>query len=211
MPNTPTIAESGYPTVVSQAWWGLFAPGGTPPELIERVRDLRDDLERVGDRHASAIARPADQLGERHPVDPLHRDESHRDEDQVDPDLATVADRERAPNLPIIKELKITCDFEGEVTWVLGVSSPNRSADLGIVQIIPEHAQTDPATAEKLARAMQALSSVMLDMKVGEMQAAMEGRKPTRAERRGTGVTVRATASTHSVSSRRVTHGMPWK
>ena len=39
---------------------------------------------------------------------------------------ATVADRERAPNLPIIKELKITCDFEGEVTWVLGVSSPNK-------------------------------------------------------------------------------------
>ena len=42
---------------------------------------------------------------------------------------------------------------------------------------------TDPAMAEKLTRAMQALSSVMLDMKVGEVQAAMEGRKPTRAER----------------------------
>ena len=42
---------------------------------------------------------------------------------------------------------------------------------------------TDPAMAERLAQAMQALSSVMLDMKVGEVQAAMEGRKPTRAER----------------------------
>ena len=38
----------------------------------------------------------------------------------------TIQDRERAPGLPIIKELKITCDFEGEVTWVLGVSSPNK-------------------------------------------------------------------------------------
>ena len=39
---------------------------------------------------------------------------------------ATIKDRERTPNLPIIKEMKLTCDFEGEVTWVLGVSSPNR-------------------------------------------------------------------------------------
>ncbi|CAN5423268.1 hypothetical protein BH18ACI3_BH18ACI3_13540 [soil metagenome] len=38
---------------------------------------------------------------------------------------ATIKDRERLPNLPIIKEMKITCDFEAEVTWVLGVSSPN--------------------------------------------------------------------------------------
>lgn len=37
----------------------------------------------------------------------------------------TITDRERTPNLPIVKEMKLTCDFEGEVTWVLGVSSPN--------------------------------------------------------------------------------------
>lgn len=39
---------------------------------------------------------------------------------------ATIKDRSRSPNLPVIKDLKITCDFEGEVTWVLGVSSPNK-------------------------------------------------------------------------------------
>jgi len=39
---------------------------------------------------------------------------------------ATITDRERSPNLPIVKDLKITCDFESEVTWVLGVASPNR-------------------------------------------------------------------------------------
>jgi hypothetical protein len=38
----------------------------------------------------------------------------------------TVTDRERSPNLPIIKEMKITCDFEADVEWVLGVSSPNK-------------------------------------------------------------------------------------
>ncbi len=38
----------------------------------------------------------------------------------------TIKDRSRSPNLPIVKDLKITCDFEAEVTWVMGVSSPNR-------------------------------------------------------------------------------------
>ena len=39
---------------------------------------------------------------------------------------ATIKDRNRSPNLPIVKDLKITCDFEAEVTWVMGVASPNR-------------------------------------------------------------------------------------
>lgn len=38
----------------------------------------------------------------------------------------TVSDRERSPNLPVIKEMKITCDFEADVEWVLGVTSPNK-------------------------------------------------------------------------------------
>jgi len=39
---------------------------------------------------------------------------------------ATVKDRERRPNLKTLKGLESICDFEGEVGWVLGVSSPNR-------------------------------------------------------------------------------------
>jgi len=38
----------------------------------------------------------------------------------------TISDRERTPGLPVIKEMKLTCDFEAEVTWVLGAASPNR-------------------------------------------------------------------------------------
>jgi len=38
----------------------------------------------------------------------------------------TVADRERRPNLPVLSELELTCDFEAVVTWVFGVESPNR-------------------------------------------------------------------------------------
>lgn len=38
----------------------------------------------------------------------------------------TIKDLSRSPNLPVVRELKITCDFEAEVAWVLGLSSPNR-------------------------------------------------------------------------------------
>lgn len=38
----------------------------------------------------------------------------------------TVAERERMPNLPVLSELELTCDFEAVVTWVFGVESPNR-------------------------------------------------------------------------------------
>ena len=54
------------------------------------------------------------------------------------------------------------------------------------IQIPPE--LTDPATAQKLSNVMQVLSSAVLDLRVGEMQAAIEGRQATPAERN---VTVR--------------------
>jgi hypothetical protein len=38
---------------------------------------------------------------------------------------STVGYRGRVVNLPIVKEVQNTCDFKGEGTWVLGVSSPN--------------------------------------------------------------------------------------
>ena len=42
----------------------------------------------------------------------------------------------------------------------------------------------DPATADKLARTMQALSKAFLNLPVGEVQAALEGRPATAAEKR---------------------------
>lgn len=38
----------------------------------------------------------------------------------------TVTERERMPDLPVLSELELTCDFEAVVTWVFGVASPNR-------------------------------------------------------------------------------------
>jgi len=42
---------------------------------------------------------------------------------------------------------------------------------------------TDPATVDRLTDAVQSLSGAFLDLHVGEMQAALEGRKPTAADR----------------------------
>jgi tripartite-type tricarboxylate transporter receptor subunit TctC len=48
LPDVPTVAESGYPGAQANAWWGFFAPGGTPKPIIERFRialaeSLRDE------------------------------------------------------------------------------------------------------------------------------------------------------------------------
>jgi hypothetical protein len=42
----------------------------------------------------------------------------------------------------------------------------------------------DPAMADRLTKMMQALSKAFLDLPVGEVQAAVEGRAPTAAEKK---------------------------
>ena len=42
---------------------------------------------------------------------------------------------------------------------------------------------TDPATAQKLTDAMQSMSSALLNMRIGEVRAALEGRPPAPGER----------------------------
>ena len=51
-------------------------------------------------------------------------------------------------------------------------------------QLPPE--LTDPRTTQKLTNAMQALSRAFLDVRVGEVRAALEGRPATPSERRMT-------------------------
>jgi hypothetical protein len=43
---------------------------------------------------------------------------------------------------------------------------------------------TDPATADRIAGGIQAMSQALLDLRVGELQAAVEGRRPTVSDRR---------------------------
>jgi tripartite-type tricarboxylate transporter receptor subunit TctC len=58
LPDVPTIAEAGVPGYEAAAWYGLFAPAGTPPAVIARLhaeavkalrrQDLRDKLVAIG-------------------------------------------------------------------------------------------------------------------------------------------------------------------
>jgi tripartite-type tricarboxylate transporter receptor subunit TctC len=36
-PDLPTVSESGVPGYVAESWYGLYAPAGTPADLIERL------------------------------------------------------------------------------------------------------------------------------------------------------------------------------
>lgn len=36
LPDVPTVAESGFPGFEAHAWWGVFAPAGTPKPIVER-------------------------------------------------------------------------------------------------------------------------------------------------------------------------------
>ena len=52
LPDVPTVAEQGYPGFEVLGWYGLFAPAGTPPAVLERLgRDftavLRSDRMRA--------------------------------------------------------------------------------------------------------------------------------------------------------------------
>ena len=37
MPDVPTLVEQGFPGLTAHAWWGLYAPAGTPKPIIDRL------------------------------------------------------------------------------------------------------------------------------------------------------------------------------
>jgi len=37
LPDLPTTAEAGYPKVLADNWYGLFAPAATPPEIRHKL------------------------------------------------------------------------------------------------------------------------------------------------------------------------------
>lgn len=54
LPDVPTLEEAGYADMDPRTWFGLFAPAGTPPELLEQVqRDVAAAMADpvVRDRH----------------------------------------------------------------------------------------------------------------------------------------------------------------
>lgn len=57
IPSVPTTAEAGYPKFELEAWVALFAPMGTPPEVVARLSDAaKQSLQSEEVRKAAAAA-----------------------------------------------------------------------------------------------------------------------------------------------------------
>ena len=67
---------------------------------------------------------------------------------------------------------------------LVGFAAPALAQPVPPPQLPPE--LTDPRTADRLADAMQGLSQAFLDLRVGEVRAALEGRQASPAEKRMT-------------------------
>jgi tripartite-type tricarboxylate transporter receptor subunit TctC len=39
LPDVPTIAEAGLPGYEANNWWGVVAPAGTPPAIVEKLHN----------------------------------------------------------------------------------------------------------------------------------------------------------------------------
>lgn len=70
-PDVPTMKELGHPALVVDTWYGIFAPAGTPPDVVARINsecnailrlpDIRDALAKQG---LAAVADRPERLGE---------------------------------------------------------------------------------------------------------------------------------------------------
>ena len=53
LPDVPTMAEAGYPAVQVSVWYALFAPSGTPPEVISKLNRDIDAMLQLPDPRAT--------------------------------------------------------------------------------------------------------------------------------------------------------------
>jgi tripartite-type tricarboxylate transporter receptor subunit TctC len=62
-PDIPTLAEAGVPGYDATAWFGLFAPAGTPPEIINKLSETARQATSSPDVKAALEAVGADPVG----------------------------------------------------------------------------------------------------------------------------------------------------
>jgi tripartite-type tricarboxylate transporter receptor subunit TctC len=58
-PNVPTLKESGFPALELSVWGGIFAPAGTPPEIVRR---LNAELQKAGSELREQMAATGSQF-----------------------------------------------------------------------------------------------------------------------------------------------------
>jgi tripartite-type tricarboxylate transporter receptor subunit TctC len=63
LPNIPTFAEEGLPPVEAGSWYGVFAPGGTPAPVIEKLHSEIARLLTLSDIQQRLVTEGADAIG----------------------------------------------------------------------------------------------------------------------------------------------------
>lgn len=63
MPELPTIAEAGLPGFETVAWFGVLAPAGTPPEIVNRLSAEIGKIARSPEMREKLVAMGAEPVG----------------------------------------------------------------------------------------------------------------------------------------------------
>jgi tripartite-type tricarboxylate transporter receptor subunit TctC len=68
-PEVPTVAESGLPDYIANSWFGLYAPAGTPREIVTRINTestsaLNEVKDRLAEQGMFLVANTAEQFAE---------------------------------------------------------------------------------------------------------------------------------------------------
>jgi len=103
-----TATHEGYDRIVFE-----FAESGLPGYRIEYTDK---PVQKCGSGEMVSVRGNARLLIQIQPAN------AHTEAGQV----TTYPERERTLSLPVMRELKLTCDFEADVQWVLGLASKNR-------------------------------------------------------------------------------------
>lgn len=64
LPNVPTFAELGMPELTQQGWFGIFAPAGTPSDIVEQIGAALTKLMATPDIRSRIEAQFADPVGD---------------------------------------------------------------------------------------------------------------------------------------------------
>lgn len=137
-PDEPTLT---FATGTGTAGVTTESRSDMPPAILRTVRTASHsnfdrvvfefDGTRVPGYHIEYIDSPVRQCGSGNPVDVagdgwlevrLEPARAHEGETEV---RVTVENRNRRPNLTNLQQLVLTCDFEAQVAWVLGLASPD--------------------------------------------------------------------------------------
>jgi tripartite-type tricarboxylate transporter receptor subunit TctC len=54
LPEVPTTAEAGFPGVEMEAWVAIFAPAGTPPEVLNKLNAALKQAEETPEAQRNA-------------------------------------------------------------------------------------------------------------------------------------------------------------